>query len=388
LNGVGEILLRGPSVSPGYLDERGTLESALTEGGFVRTGDLGFVDRTGNLHVVGRMNELMVRDEDIVHAGDIDEALLRHEAVDAAKTFGVPDERVGERIHTVCVARATETALTEWLRARLSRRKWPDQVSVLGYLPKTPGGKPAVDVLRRIVTGDMCNAVFEALNRRRDKRAEPSDPDRIQTLIQRALLDGRPLDFLSFWGCGQRDRIADVDRSALERLNAFVQRAATPSEARPRLTLLITDMHARINGMPKARYERYISWIEGHARSLGMNVVRSSAYWKEAGLSLPELIDASGQESFRARWGRLSIKNELVAQARKHAEGTVDYDAAARLYYAACIAECRTYERVFPSHIFLTYNDPKFDELLPPLPKIYLYSLRAGESAKPWFTDG
>ncbi len=143
--GVGEILVRGPSVMPGYLDDPEANRKAFLEGGWFRTGDLGTIDDDGFLTVLGRIKELINRGGEKVSPAEIDQVLLDHPAVAEAAAFGVPHERLGEDIAAAVVLRADSSAspadLRQFLRGRLAPIKMPHRILIVDELPKGDTGK-------------------------------------------------------------------------------------------------------------------------------------------------------------------------------------------------------------------------------------------------------
>lgn len=148
---VGEILLRGPLVSPGYW--RRPEETARTFGdGWLHTGDAGRLDEHGYLYVVDRIKDMIVTGGENVYSAEVENALARHHAVAACAVIGVPHERWGEAVHAVVVLRAGRTVQDEELRAHCRQAvadyKVPKTVEFRAELPLTPAGKIAKNVLR------------------------------------------------------------------------------------------------------------------------------------------------------------------------------------------------------------------------------------------------
>ena len=141
---TGEVVIRGPSVTHGYLSNLAANESAFAAGWF-RTGDQGHFDSDGYLFLTGRLKELINRGGEKVAPREIDEALLDHPAVEQAVAFAVPHPTLGEEVAAAVVlaagATATERELREHVAARLADFKVPRQVVVLPELPKGPTGK-------------------------------------------------------------------------------------------------------------------------------------------------------------------------------------------------------------------------------------------------------
>lgn len=141
---VGQIMVRGPSVMPGYLEDIDGAPTGLVDG-WLATGDLGTVDSEGDLTVVGRMKEIINRGGEKVSPYDIEKALLRHPAVREAAAFAVPHPRLGENVAAAVVlnhgADVTSSTLIAFLRDRLAPFQMPRRVRVISSLPKGTTGK-------------------------------------------------------------------------------------------------------------------------------------------------------------------------------------------------------------------------------------------------------
>ena len=149
---VGEILVRGPIVTPGYLNRPEATSAALRDG-WLRTGDLGYLDEEGYLYVVDRREDLVVSGGENVYPAEVEAALLAHPAVAEAVVVGVPDPEWGQRVVAAVrlVAGATVSAgeLQAWCRQRLAGYKVPKEIRIVAELPRNATGK----LLRRAVRG-------------------------------------------------------------------------------------------------------------------------------------------------------------------------------------------------------------------------------------------
>ncbi len=138
---VGEVVVKGPNVTSGYLTE---VEGAFVDGWF-RTGDLGQLDEDGYLTLTGRSKEMINRAGETIAPREIDEVLLDHELVRQALAFGVPDQRLGEQPAAAVVlepgAAIEELALRQWVETRLSSAKVPRRIIFMETLPLGPTGK-------------------------------------------------------------------------------------------------------------------------------------------------------------------------------------------------------------------------------------------------------
>ena len=140
----GEVAVRGPTVIDGYENNPDADRTAFTSGWF-RTGDEGYVDADGYLFLTGRLKEQINRGGEKVSPLEVDEALLRHEAVAQAVTFAVPHPKLGEEVAAAVVAAegasVTEPELRRFLSESLAAFKVPRRVLFLDELPKGPTGK-------------------------------------------------------------------------------------------------------------------------------------------------------------------------------------------------------------------------------------------------------
>ncbi|HET9595170.1 MAG TPA: AMP-binding protein [Anaeromyxobacteraceae bacterium] len=141
---TGEIVVRGPNVTPGYENNDGANAAAFTDGWF-RTGDQGTLDADGYLRITGRLKELINRGGEKVSPSEVDEVLLHHPAVQQAVTFAVPHDKLGEEIAAAVVLRegvyATDHDLKAFASEHLAHFKVPRTILLLPEIPKGPTGK-------------------------------------------------------------------------------------------------------------------------------------------------------------------------------------------------------------------------------------------------------
>jgi O-succinylbenzoic acid--CoA ligase len=129
----GEILVRGPMVSPG----------ALAADGWLHTGDRGRLDDDGSLHLSGRIKDTIVTGGENVAAAEVEEALVSHPAVADAAVVGRPDPEWGEAVAAFVVLdrEATDAELAAHVRERLAGYKVPRTITRVEDLPRTASGK-------------------------------------------------------------------------------------------------------------------------------------------------------------------------------------------------------------------------------------------------------
>jgi amino acid adenylation domain-containing protein len=141
---VGEILVRGPQVFDGYLDDPEANADAFVDGWF-RMGDLGRLDEHGELHVVGRLKEVINRGGDKISPSAIDPVMRAVPGVVDAAAFGVPHPRLGEEVVAAVVPAPRQPCkaedVIEAVRRKLGSRAAPRQVWFVDELPRTELGK-------------------------------------------------------------------------------------------------------------------------------------------------------------------------------------------------------------------------------------------------------
>ncbi len=141
---VGEIVIRGASVTAGYESNPKANEEAF-EGGWFRTGDQGTLDAEGYLSITGRLKEIINRGGEKVSPREIDEILLDHVSVAQVIVFGAPHKRLGEEVAAMVVMHegheCTERELQLFVAQRVAGYKVPKKILFVDELPKGATGK-------------------------------------------------------------------------------------------------------------------------------------------------------------------------------------------------------------------------------------------------------
>ena len=147
---VGEIAAKGSRLMKGYWHQ----ESATAEtirGGWLFTGDLGYMDEDGYIFLAGRARDFIKRGGEMISPEEVEQVLHSHPAIDEAAIIGVPDDDWGERVRALVVLKkgesAAEAEIMEFCRQRLASYKKPESVVFCDELPRNPMGK----VLKRIL---------------------------------------------------------------------------------------------------------------------------------------------------------------------------------------------------------------------------------------------
>lgn len=149
---VGEIRVRGATVTPGYWQNDEATAAAFDEDGFLRTGDLANIDEHGFVDIVDREKDVIKTGAETVFSIEVENTLYDHPAVLECAVFGRPDEKWGERVVAAVVLRpgvdATSDALVAFCRERIAGYKTPKEVTFLDALPRTGSGKIQKRALR------------------------------------------------------------------------------------------------------------------------------------------------------------------------------------------------------------------------------------------------
>ena len=141
---VGEIVIRGENVTPGYENNPKANAENFTNGWF-RTGDQGVLDDEGYLSITGRLKEIINRGGEKISPREVDDVLMDHPAVQQVVTFATPHPKLGEEVAAAVVLRegqqASEREIRDFAAARLADFKVPRKVLFLEEIPKGPTGK-------------------------------------------------------------------------------------------------------------------------------------------------------------------------------------------------------------------------------------------------------
>jgi fatty-acyl-CoA synthase len=141
---VGEVCVRGPHVMAGYW-KRPEETAAALQGGWLHTGDMGRFDADGYLYLVDRKKDLIITGGFNVFPREVEDVIAALPEVALVAVVGVPDERWGEAVTALVVARPGATvdpdAVVEAVRARKGPMQAPKAVRIVQALPLTPLGK-------------------------------------------------------------------------------------------------------------------------------------------------------------------------------------------------------------------------------------------------------
>lgn len=148
--GDGEVLVRGYGVMQGYLNDPVATAEAIDGDGWLHTGDLGSIDESGRLRIVGRKKDMFIVGGFNAYPAEIEGFLLKHPAIAQVAVIGAPDERLGQVGKAFVVRKSPVDApeLIDWCRERMAGFKVPRVVEFVDALPMNATGKVVKDLLR------------------------------------------------------------------------------------------------------------------------------------------------------------------------------------------------------------------------------------------------
>lgn len=141
----GELWWRSAQVMAGYLGRPEATAEIITSAGWLRSGDVGYVDDGGFVFICDRVKDMIITGGENVYCPEVERVLVEHPAVGEAAVIGVPDERWGECVKAVVApapgAAVVEADLVAYCRERLAHYKCPTSVDVVDALPRNATGK-------------------------------------------------------------------------------------------------------------------------------------------------------------------------------------------------------------------------------------------------------
>lgn len=158
---VGEIVIKSGFIMKGYWNRPEATEEAIRNG-FFHTGDAGYFDEDGFLFIHDRVKDMIVSGGENVYPAEVKNAIFGHPDVADVAVIGIPDEKWGEAVKAIVVAKEgtnpTPESIIEWARERIAGYKCPKTVDYIQEMPRNPSGK----ILRK----DLREPYWEGQERR------------------------------------------------------------------------------------------------------------------------------------------------------------------------------------------------------------------------------
>ena len=153
---TGEICVRSVGTMTGYWRRPEETAAVLSEDGWLRTGDAGYLDGDGYLYVCGRVKEMIVSGGENIYPAEVENLLAEHGSVAEAAVIGLPDPHWGEAVTAVIVRRPGDAmegeALIDWAKGRIASYKLPKRVIFLESLPQNASGKLDRKALKTVLS--------------------------------------------------------------------------------------------------------------------------------------------------------------------------------------------------------------------------------------------
>jgi len=150
----GEVVVRGPNVTPGYWHLPEATRAVIDDDGWFRTGDAAYLDEEGFLFICDRVKDMIISGGENVYPAEVESGLMRHPAIAEVAVIGAPDEKWGEAIVAIVVLKTGQTVTLEELRSFagefLARYKLPRRLETVAALPRNATGKILKYQLRQI----------------------------------------------------------------------------------------------------------------------------------------------------------------------------------------------------------------------------------------------
>lgn len=153
----GEIAGRGAALMLGYFNNQNATDASFNRGGWFLSGDIGSLDAAGNLTILGRSKDLVIRGGHNIHPSEIEARAVRHPEIRAASAFGVADPRLGERVCLAVIGALEPSAILAHLAAEgLSRYDMPEFILPMEEFPLTASGKILKrEIQAQVARGDL-----------------------------------------------------------------------------------------------------------------------------------------------------------------------------------------------------------------------------------------
>lgn len=161
---IGEVVIRGPTVMLGYWNRPEETARTLTSDGWLRTGDAGIMDEEGYIYIQDRIKDMIISGGENIYPAEVESALFGHEDVADVAVIGVPDDRWGEAVKAIVVAKPGRTPdpadIIAHARQHIAGFKCPKTVDFVEALPRNPSGK----ILRRELRAPYWEGKERAVN--------------------------------------------------------------------------------------------------------------------------------------------------------------------------------------------------------------------------------
>ncbi len=241
--------------------------------------------------------------------------------------------------------------------------------------------------LPRFVESGPEEPIVKLITSKRFSRDIPYREDELRRKLRQALRNKQPIQMVGFWGASGKKEVDLADLEAIEQLVTFNEEIKSLHKQGAKMTLILSDEHARLNSFKAASYRPYLQEIEAILQKSGIATIPLSRLWRKWRLR-PDIIQARIRQYERQKktwWNDVIIRSKLEESAQKTI-GTKKYKEEAKRYYVMRSIESQHLKREFPEGIFITYASDEQQVIFPDIATLYLW-VKKGTSHVPWFSS-
>ena len=238
----------------------------------------------------------------------------------------------------------------------------------------------AIDSIKDERADRIAENILNSIDNKEIMKKTPFREDEIKKSLFESIRKKQPIRFVGYWGVEKKkpDKAEIIAFESLKHIENNVKKYYLKSE----IILILTDLHGKINEVNEKIITDYYTEIRKLAQKYGFKTIFLSKIYGCNKLTI-EYVKHELNEKSPTWWRNIKLKKELVKSADKH-HGGKNKEEGAKLYALASSYDSRFVEKIFSDSIFFTYNSPKWQEILPNLPTIYLYGVGKNKSIKPW----
>lgn len=216
-------------------------------------------------------------------------------------------------------------------------------------------------------------------------RYAPKLKTEIVLKLRNHIILNQPLKFLIYWGVGTKNKVDEIDVSAIEFQQEWMDEFTRILELDYEVDYIISDTHANVNSIPTKVQSPYIKSIEAILQSYKYSTIKSSHLLKKYDMDMVELINNYNIDNILNNQSYCSMIKGLKQQSKNHSY--VGDDTSYVKYFKVNLIENAMICNEYPHHIFITYKSPQEKMFLPSLPKIYTYVNSKKQVKRPWFSN-
>jgi len=239
----------------------------------------------------------------------------------------------------------------------------------------------AIDSIKDEKSEFLTEEILDAIHTNRFFKDSPYKEDELKKIILDSVKNNNEIKIIGYWGIEkeQPDKAEETAFNSLKDLEKEIKK----HYKKVKITLILTDIHGKLNSIEEKIIKRYYSKIISLAKKYEFQNIFLSKLWKRNNLDLTK-VESELEEKPKIWWQKFPIKNQLLESSKKHHKGK-DIEIGAKMYALTSKYDSEFVEKEFNDSIFFTYNSKSWQNTLPDMPTIYLYGLGKNKSIKPWY---